>query len=132
MGGDLVLSTATLLGFLVTLARVSGVFIFVPLPGLTSGFAMARTLLALSMTVALFPYWPHVPGQLSAGLLTVWMISEAALGIGIGLTVAFVTEGFNVAAQVMGLTLARATPQFPDLARVDSDNTVDGLGRDST
>ncbi len=36
------------------------------------------------------------------------------------------------AAQVMGLTLARATPQFPDLARVDSDNTVDGLGRDST
>ncbi len=36
------------------------------------------------------------------------------------------------AAQVMGLTLARATPQFPDLARVDSDNTVDGLDRDST
>lgn len=36
------------------------------------------------------------------------------------------------AARVMGLTLARATPQFPDLARVDRDNTVDGLDRDST
>lgn len=36
------------------------------------------------------------------------------------------------AAQVMGLTLARATPQFPDLSRVNDDNTVDGLGRDST
>jgi predicted amidophosphoribosyltransferase len=36
------------------------------------------------------------------------------------------------AAKVLGLTLARATPQFPDLTRVDSDNTVDGLGRDST
>jgi ComF family protein len=36
------------------------------------------------------------------------------------------------AAQVMGLTLARATPQFPDLLRVESDNTVDGLDRDST
>ena len=36
------------------------------------------------------------------------------------------------AARVMGLTLARATPQFPDLARVESDNTVDGLDRDST
>ena len=36
------------------------------------------------------------------------------------------------AARVMGLTLARATPQFPDLTRTDSDNTVDGLGRDST
>ena len=36
------------------------------------------------------------------------------------------------AAQVMGLTLARATPLFPDLAPAVSDNTVDGLDRDST
>jgi ComF family protein len=36
------------------------------------------------------------------------------------------------AGRVMGLTLARATPQFPDLARVETDNTVDGLSRDST
>lgn len=36
------------------------------------------------------------------------------------------------AAQVMGLTLARATPQFPDVTRVNDDNTVDGLDRDST
>jgi ComF family protein len=36
------------------------------------------------------------------------------------------------AAQVMGLALARATPQFPDLGRDDSDNTVDGLGGHST
>jgi ComF family protein len=36
------------------------------------------------------------------------------------------------AAQVMGLTLARATPQFPDFTPVDRDNTVDGLDRDST
>ena len=36
------------------------------------------------------------------------------------------------AVQVMGLALARATPQFPDLSRVDDDNTVDGLDQDST
>ena len=36
------------------------------------------------------------------------------------------------AAQVMGLTLARATPQFPDLSPLETDNTVDGLDRDST
>lgn len=36
------------------------------------------------------------------------------------------------AAQVMGLTLARATPLFPDLTGDESDNTVDGLDRDST
>jgi competence protein ComFC len=34
------------------------------------------------------------------------------------------------AARVLGLTLARATPQFPDLARDETDNPVDGLDRD--
>ncbi|HUI79928.1 MAG TPA: flagellar biosynthetic protein FliR [Bryobacteraceae bacterium] len=123
MGGELVLSTATLLGFLLTLARVAGVFVFVPLPGLTSGFAIARTLLALSMTMALYPYWPHVPGELSAGLLFVWMISEAALGIGIGLTVAFVTEAINVAAQVMGLQAGYAYASTVD-PNTQADSTV--------
>jgi ComF family protein len=36
------------------------------------------------------------------------------------------------AATVIGLTLARATPQFPDLARTEEHNTVDGLDPDST
>jgi predicted amidophosphoribosyltransferase len=36
------------------------------------------------------------------------------------------------AEQVMGVTLARATPQFPDLVRPERDNTIDGLGWDST
>jgi ComF family protein len=36
------------------------------------------------------------------------------------------------AAGVVGLTLARATPLFPDLSPVVTDNTVDGLDRDST
>ena len=123
MGGELVLSTATLLGFLVTLARVTGIFVFVPLPGLTSGFAVARTVLSLSMTVALFPYWPHLPADLSAGLLTVWMISEAALGMGIGLSVAFVTEGFNVAAQIMGLQAGYAYASTVD-PNTQADSTV--------
>ncbi len=36
------------------------------------------------------------------------------------------------AAEVLALTLARATPQFPDLSSADRDNTVDGLDRDWT
>ena len=36
------------------------------------------------------------------------------------------------ATRVMGLALARATPLFPDLTGAVSDNTVDGLDRDST
>jgi competence protein ComFC len=36
------------------------------------------------------------------------------------------------AGLVLGLTLARATPQFPDFGREEADNVVDGLGGDST
>src|ERR1044071_8283404 len=103
MPGELTLPTATILGFLLTLARVAGVFVFVPLPGMHNGLEMARIVMSLSVTVALAPYWPHTNADSSAGLLAVWLVSEAALGIGIGLAVAFVSEAVNMAAQIMGL-----------------------------
>jgi len=103
MRGELVLSISTLLGFLLTLIRVGGVFIFVPLPGVTSVLAPARVLLSLGITIALFPLWPRVAATPSAGLFLLWLLAEAALGIGIGLTVAFVSESLAVGAQMMGL-----------------------------
>jgi flagellar biosynthetic protein FliR len=103
MGGDLVLSTATLLGFLLTLARVAGVFVFVPMPGIGAVFNPARVILAFGITVALFPLWPHITAYPSAGTLVMWLIVEAALGIGIGLGVAFVTESFAVGAQALSM-----------------------------
>jgi|SRR5579871_905515 len=120
MRGELVIPTATLLGFLLTLARISGVFVYVPLPGMSSHFHLARAMLALSMTVALFPYWPHISGQPSAGQLIGWLVSEAALGLGIGLAVAFVTEGLSVAAQMMGLQAG-----FAYASTIDPNNGAD-------
>jgi flagellar biosynthetic protein FliR len=103
MHAELQLSIATLMGFLLTLARIGGVFVFLPLPGMKSGTEMARIVLSVCVTFALFPQWPRVSADGSAGILVVWMISEAALGIGIGLAVAFVTEAVLVAAQTLGL-----------------------------
>lgn len=103
MPDDLHLSMGTLLGFLTTLARVGGVFAFVPMPGLKTGMDMARVVLSVSITLVLFPYWPHLNAEGSAGLFVAWIVSEAALGIGVGLAVSFVTEAFTLAAQVMGL-----------------------------
>jgi len=103
MRGDLVLSTATLLGFLLTLVRVAGVFVFVPFPGMNHLLSPARIMLVFSITIALFPQWPQVTAEPSVGLLVMWLLLEAALGIGIGLAVAFVIEAFGVGAQVMGL-----------------------------
>ena len=103
MPGELTLPMSTILGFLLTLARVAGVFVFVPLPGLNRGMETARVVMAVSITIVLAPYWPRAAGEVSAGLLAVWMLSEAALGIGIGLAVAFVAEAAAVAAHMMGL-----------------------------
>jgi len=103
MPGEVQLSMVTVLGFLLTLARVAGVFVFVPLPGVKGGMEPARIILPLTITVILFPYWPHVSSGGSVGLLAVWMISEAAIGVGIGLAVAFILEAIGVAAQVLGL-----------------------------
>jgi len=103
MAGDTVLSTATLLGFLLTLVRVSGVFVFVPVPGLKSVVDPARVLLILGITISLFPVWPHPSAEPSAGLLASWIASESALGLGIGLAVAFAIEAFLLGAQVISL-----------------------------
>jgi flagellar biosynthetic protein FliR len=103
MAGDNLLSTATLLGFLLTLVRVAGVFVFVPVPGLKSAVDPARVLLIIGITIALFPVWPHPSEDASAGLLVYWIASESALGLGIGLAVSFAIEAFLVGAQVISL-----------------------------
>jgi flagellar biosynthetic protein FliR len=103
MGGDLLVSTATLLGFLLTLARVAGVFVFVPMPGVSGTINPARVILAFGITVALYPLWPRIATYPEAGTLVMWLIVEAALGIGIGLAVAFISEAFSVGAQAMSL-----------------------------
>jgi flagellar biosynthetic protein FliR len=103
MRGELVLSVSTLLGFLLTLVRVGGVFVFVPLPGITSVLSPVRVVLSLGITIALFNEWPKIQAAPSAGLLLLWIMVEAALGIGIGLTVAFIGESFAIGAQMMGL-----------------------------
>jgi flagellar biosynthetic protein FliR len=94
---------AEVLGFFLTLVRLAGVFSFVPVPGIKSAVDPARIVLVLGVALALYPVWPHPPADLSAGVFTAWVVSEAALGIGIGLAVGFAIEAFMVGAQMVGL-----------------------------
>jgi flagellar biosynthetic protein FliR len=103
MPSELTLSIPTLFGFLLTLARISGIFVFIPLPGMKDVLNPVRVMLSLGMTIALFGQWPHPAAEISPGLFVLWLIGEAGLGIGIGLAVAFATEAFSVGAQMMGL-----------------------------
>jgi flagellar biosynthetic protein FliR len=93
------------------------------MPGASTVASPARVILAMGITVALFPEWPHIATYPSAGALTMWLMVEAALGIGIGLSVAFVTEAFGVAAQVMGLQVGFGFASTVD-PNTQADSTV--------
>jgi len=91
-------------GFLLVLARVSGLVVFLPVPGFRAAPGSVRIVLALAMTVALSPVWPALANTVpSVGQLTAWAFAEAGFGLTAGLAVAFLIEGFQVAAQVLGL-----------------------------
>src|SRR6516165_4212791 len=78
MHGNLPLSAGTLYAFLLVLARVGGVLIFVPIPGFRAAPEMVRAVLALGFTVALFGRWPAVDAtQVGPATLVGWVLSES-------------------------------------------------------
>jgi len=104
MRTDVSFQLATVYGFLLVLARVSGVIAFVPIPGLSAGPAASRIVLALALTVALSPFWPAPELEgIVTGRLVGWVAAEAAFGLTIGVAVAFLLEGIQMAAQIIGL-----------------------------
>jgi flagellar biosynthetic protein FliR len=110
MHAEVTFQLATLYGFLLALARVSGVVVFVPVPGFSAGPDVSRAVLALALTIALLPAWPILPAEagkteqtLAVGRLLVMIGAETFFGVTVGLAVAFLLEGLQLAAQVLGL-----------------------------
>jgi flagellar biosynthetic protein FliR len=95
---------ATVLSFLMVLARVGGTFVFLPIPGVSGMASPIRAILALTLTMALYPLWPQLPAEApELGWLAGALLSEAALGVAAGLALAVVTEVFMMAGQVAGM-----------------------------
>jgi flagellar biosynthetic protein FliR len=105
MPTEAVFSYGTLLGFLFTLARVSGVFALLPLAALRAAPEAAKIVLSLAFTVLLWPEWesPMAAGEATIGRIVAGLAGEMALGLAIGLIVAIVLELFQVAAQIVSL-----------------------------
>ena len=102
------LPLSTIYAFLLVLARVAGLLAFLPVPAFRNAPMIFRAVLAFVTTVALFPVWPHLPNvSPSIGELTVWAFSEMGFGLVAGLAVAFLNEGFQVGAQVLGMPAGR-------------------------
>jgi flagellar biosynthetic protein FliR len=98
------LPLSTLLAFLLVLARVAGLILFLPVPAFRSAPDPIRVLLAVALTFALFPQWPSLPNQLpSFGWLTAAAAAEAGFGLAAGLAVAFLNEAFQLAGQILGV-----------------------------
>jgi flagellar biosynthetic protein FliR len=93
-----------ILGFLLILARVAGIFTFVPLPGTAASPATARIVLSFATATCLYPIWPQVAGlDRSIVRLGGFVASEAAIGMVIGLSAAFAIETLKMSAQIAGL-----------------------------
>ena len=98
------LPVATMLAFALVLARVAGLILFLPIPGFKNAPSVIRIVLAIAITIALFPVWPSPANELPGfGQIVAWMFAEAGFGIVAGLAVAFLTEAFQIGAQVLGL-----------------------------
>jgi flagellar biosynthesis protein FliR len=84
--------------------RVGGVFVFAPIPGVRNAPAPARALLSMTLALTLYPVWPQLQGaDPSLGQLVMWGLSELALGVTVGLLLAFVMELFAIGAQAISL-----------------------------
>lgn len=106
MGAEPLFSYATLFGFLLALARVSGVFAFLPLAAFRAGPPQARIVLSVLLTLLLRSSWAAPAGlaaQPSLTRIAAAAASEAALGLAIGVSLAIVLEVFQMAAQAVTL-----------------------------
>jgi flagellar biosynthetic protein FliR len=116
--------TSVLYGFLLVLARIAGVFVFLPLPGLQAGPSTAKITLAMILTFGMYSRWPSldsVPGSMMQ--LAGWMVAEAAVGLATGLAVAFLIEAVTFAAQAISTQAGFAYASTID-PNTEADSTV--------
>jgi flagellar biosynthetic protein FliR len=103
MPSELVIPLPVLYGFLLVLARISGVFAFVPFPGGSNYAVVPRVALSVACTLALFNQWPTVETEATPALLTMWVMAEAALGLAVGVAVSFLAEALLLGMQALSL-----------------------------
>jgi flagellar biosynthesis protein FliR len=104
MGAESVFSYATLFGFLFALARISGVFAFLPLAALKAAPVTARIVLSLAITLMMRADWrTPIGADATIGRIVAGLAAEAALGLAIGVSMSIVFEVFEMAAQAVSL-----------------------------
>jgi flagellar biosynthetic protein FliR len=104
MPADLWFSPEQLVTFLLVLARIAGILVFLPWPGLKGVLEPVRIMAALCLSAALFPL-AAAPTNVMPGLgqLVLWILGESVFGLIAGVIVGFAAEALVLAAQIAGL-----------------------------
>ena len=90
--------------FLLVLARVGGAVVFVPLPEIKGAPEPVRDSLRPGIHHGrCSTLLPVDPSGVTIATLAGWAVTEAAIGLAIGICVAIVLETFTLAAQILGL-----------------------------
>jgi flagellar biosynthetic protein FliR len=104
MQSDLTIPLGTVYSFALVLIRITGIFVFIPIPGITAGPAAARIVFSLACTVALSSRWPVIDASaVTTGVFIAWVLSEAAFGLVAGVLVGMTAEAIVMGAQILGL-----------------------------
>jgi flagellar biosynthetic protein FliR len=104
MPAELPVANHLLFSFLFVLARVAGLFTFVPIPGIRAGFDAPKLILSISLAFGLAGYWPKAGLEsLSIGDFVFILLRELLLGTAVGLLVGFLAETFLLAFQIPAL-----------------------------
>ncbi|GIU74409.1 MAG: flagellar biosynthetic protein FliR [Bryobacteraceae bacterium] len=96
------LDTSALWGFVLSLARVAGLFVAIPIPGAKSLADPARVLFTLALTVGLAPAWPRL-APADAGQIAFWLVAELSFGLGAGMVIGIAAEALVMSAQALAL-----------------------------
>jgi flagellar biosynthetic protein FliR len=123
MPASAAIPVSLLYAFLLVLARMAGIFIFLPLPGFKAGPDIAKITLAVALTLALYARWPVIAAPSSMLQMAGWMIVEAGVGVAIGLAVSFLIEAVMMAAQAISTQAGFAFASTVD-PNTEADSTV--------
>jgi flagellar biosynthetic protein FliR len=100
--------------------RVGGLMSFAPFIGSSSIPVRVKALLTIAVTALLYPICPVPPATLTIMGLTQFALSEAILGLGMGLCLQFIFEGALLAGQVAGFQFS-----FSLVNVIDPQSSVD-------
>jgi flagellar biosynthetic protein FliR len=101
MPDNLIISQTVIEGFVLTLARVSGALVLLPLPGFQNMMQPARIVLISGISLSLFTKWDAVAASAQGQGFVIAALLQAATGLLIGLTISLLFEAFQLGAQLI-------------------------------